>query len=64
MEASQLKKLPKGEFFKLSPTESAPVWVKDYYDRSARMVWVYRFNDINSGKFIKGSRCVFAGFTF
>ena len=64
MEAKQLKVLNKGEFFKLSGTDSAPIWVRDYYDRSARMVWVHKFDDINHGKFIKGSRIVFSGFTF
>ena len=64
MQETQLKQLPKGEFFKLSPSESAPVWVRDYYERSERKFWVYKFDDINAGKFVSGSKAVFSGFTF
>lgn len=64
MQQSQLKALSKGEFFKLSPTDSAPVWVRDCFDQSERKYWVYKFDDINAGKFVKGSRAVFSGFTF
>ena len=64
LEASQLKKLVKGEFFKLKGSDTAPVWICDYYDRSARQYWVHKFDDINHGKFISGNRIVYFGFTF
>lgn len=64
MESALIKDLPEREFFKLSPSESAPVWVRDSYDRSSRKYFVYKFDDINSSKLVAGSRAVYVGFTF
>jgi hypothetical protein len=64
LESSLLKKIAKGEFFKLKGTETSPVWVCDYYCRQSRLYWVHKFDDINHGKFIRGNRVVFTGFTF
>ena len=59
-----IKTLPKGEFFKLSESESAPVWVRGDYDRASRTYSSHKFDDSNHEKFLKGSRAVFTGFTF
>jgi len=64
MDLSIIKQLPKGEFFKLNGTESAPVWVRDYYDTGSKRYLVYKFEDINCTKWVKGSKNVFVGFTF
>lgn len=70
IEVKELAKYRKyGEkFFTLKPCEDDPkesiVWVLDEYDRSEKAYYCYRFSDINHGKYIKGNKQVFVGFTF
>lgn len=56
------------QFFTLKPCEDEPkesiVWVLDGYDRSERAYYCYKFSDVNHGKYIKGNKQVFVGFTF
>lgn len=60
----EIKDLKKGEFFKLSTSDSSPVWVKGDYDRGEKTYSCYRFDDVNHETFLKASRQVFTGFTF
>lgn len=60
----QIRELKQGEFFKLKDTESAPVWVRDEYDKSSRKYWIYKFDDVNHGREIKGTTVVYTAFTF
>lgn len=60
----ELCKVKKGEFFRLTDSESAPVWVRDDYDKSYKMYDVYKYDDVNHCKQMKGSRLVYIGFTF
>lgn len=59
-----LSSLKRGEYVRLSPSESAPVWVRGDFDRSAKAYELRRFDDINHTTLRKGTALVFAGFTF
>jgi hypothetical protein len=62
-----LKSLNKGDFFTLGlidePKESQ-VYVKDYYDRTEKKWFCYKFSDVNEGRFLAPDRIVGHGFTF
>lgn len=62
MESTLLKKLPKGEFFKLKGSETAPVWTIDY--RDGHHIHAHKFDDINHTKVFKQNKIVFFGFEF
>lgn len=62
--AAELKTLKRGDFFKLSATASAPVWVKGDYDRTSRKYSCHRWDDSNDSRLMKGDRTVFIGFSF
>lgn len=32
---TQVNKVNQGTYFKLKPTDTAPVWVRDHYDKSS-----------------------------
>ena len=59
-----LKDIKKGEFFRLTDSETATVYIKGDYDRSERKFEVSKFYDMNDFKFMNGTRTVFIGFTF
>ncbi|WP_122330108.1 hypothetical protein [Bacteroides fragilis] len=59
-----IKALIKGEFFRLSDTDKAKVWVRGDYVPSERKYSTYQYDDINHERLFKGSREVFIGFTF
>ena len=62
MESTLLKKLAKGEFFKLKGSDTAPVWMIDY--RDGHHIHAHKFDDINHTKVFKQNKVVFFGFTF
>ena len=62
--AADLKQLKKGDFFKLSPTPNAPVYVKGDYDRGSRKYSCHRWDDMCDSRLMAGSRTVFVGFSF
>lgn len=64
MRQTTLRQIKQGEFFRLSASDNAPVWVKGYYVISERKFEAYRFEDTNRETFLKGDRKVFVGFTF
>lgn len=33
---TQVNKVNQGTYFKLKPTDTAPVWVRDHYDKSSK----------------------------
>lgn len=47
MEKKQLKDLKKGELFRLKESETAPLWVRDEYDRTTGTFIVYKYDDVN-----------------
>lgn len=59
-----IKELKRGDFFRLKETDTAPVWVRDEYDRSSRKYYGYKWEDVNHGRGFKSSQTVFVGFTY
>ena len=73
MKAVLLKNVKKGEFFTLTDkikfneddeVLSKYVYVKSDYERSLRKYEVYKFDDCNNYRFMKGERIVYIGFRF
>lgn len=64
MKQTTIKQINQGEFFRLRPTDSAPVWVRGYYCREDKTFEAYKWDDTNHETFLKGNRKVFVGFTF
>lgn len=59
-----LYSVPKGGFFRLSDSYTAPVWVRGDYDRSSNEYSAYKYEDVNHESFFKGTRKVWVGFEF
>lgn len=68
-----LKNVRKGEFFTLTNNVkynedgevlSKYVYVRDAYDRESKKYEVYKFDDVNDYRFIKGTRIVYVDFNF
>lgn len=64
MKAVELKKVKEGEFYRLKPTETAPVWVRGYYVREEKKYESYMYNDTNRESFKKGATVVYIDFEF
>lgn len=50
--------------FKLNPSDTAPVWVRDHYDKSSKTYACHKYDDSNHEKFLKGTRKIYIDFTF
>lgn len=59
-----VKKLKKGDFFRLKDSGTAPVWVRDEYQPACRKFSCHKFDDVNQERQMKGDTNVFIGFTF
>lgn len=64
MKKTELRRVRVGEFFRLSESESAPVWVRDEYNRSSRKYEAYKYDNVNHWGEFKGTRLVYVDFTF
>lgn len=64
MTKTTVAKLKKGEFFKLSESDTAPVWIRGEYVRSEKRYSCYKFDDVNHENWFKGSKEVFIDFEF
>lgn len=64
MEQKAIRELSKGEFFRLTNRENAPVWVRGEYVREAKKYSTYKYDDINNERLLPGDKEVFIGFTF
>ncbi len=64
MNATIIKQIKKGEFFRLSSSDNAPVWVKGYYVPSERKFEAYKFEDTNREIFLRGDKKVYVDFEF
>ena len=62
MESSTIKQCPVGEYIRF--TETGSVWVRGEYDRTERKYWCHRFDDVNYGRYVTGTKPVFIDFTF
>jgi hypothetical protein len=59
-----MRELKPGEYFRLSASETAPVWVRGYYVPSERKFEAYKYDDVNHEGFFKGDRKVYVDFEF
>lgn len=59
MKKIELRKVKKNDFFRLTNSECAPLWVRDDYDRSTKKYEVYKYDDVNHWSECKGTRIVF-----
>lgn len=59
-----LKTLKQGDFFRLSSSESSPVWIRGYYERSERKYECYQYGNVNRESFLRGNRIVWIDFEF
>ena len=50
---TQVNKVNQGTYFKLKPTDTAPVWVRDHYDKSSKTYACHKYDDSNHEKFLK-----------
>ena len=50
------------DFFQLSP--DGPVWIRGDFDRAVKKFWCSKVEDINAGRFMKGDKIVYDGFTY
>ena len=57
-----ISKLKKGEFFKLS--DNGCVYVRGDYDRSSKKYECYKYDDVNSFRYLKGCKEVVVDFIF
>lgn len=64
MTKTTIAKIKKGEFFKLSNSETSPVWVRGDYVRSEKKFSCTKFDDINHENFFKGDKEAFIDFEF
>jgi len=62
-EVTELKDLPKGEYFKLSPS-SQKVWIKEDYQRNIKKYSCSNALDINNERFFKSEQVVYVNFEF
>ena len=51
-------------FFKLKPTEDAPVWIRGDYDRSEKKYHCVKYWDLSATHNWRGEKMVYVGFSF
>lgn len=61
---TKIKDINQGTYFRLKPSDTAPVWVRGEYSRSAGKYSCWKFDDTNHEKLMKGSQTVYINFTF
>ncbi len=62
-----LKNLESGQLFTLKPISypsDNQVYVRDYYDRSSKKYFCFKYSDISSGRLLKGDTKVYVDFIF
>lgn len=60
MQKIELRKLGRGDLFRLAGNDDAPVWVRDEYDRSERKYLCYKWDDVNHWTYMRSVRAVYA----
>lgn len=51
-----VNKVNQGTYFKLQPTDTAPVWVRDHYDKSSKTYACHKYDDSKSRKISQGNK--------
>lgn len=61
---TKINKVNQGTYFKLNLQNTAPVWVRDHYDKVSKTYACHKYDDTNHEKFFKGTRDIYTNFTF
>ena len=64
MRTTIIRTLKKGEYFRLTPSDTAPVWVRGEYCRETKKYSTHRFDDVNYERLLGGDWIVYVDFTF
>lgn len=59
MRQIELRQVKRGDIFRLKDSETAPLWVREGYDRSSRKYDCCKYDNINHFSIINGKRLVF-----
>ena len=51
-----VNKVNQGTYFKLNPTDTAPVWVRDHFDKSSKTYACHKYDDSKSRKISQGNK--------
>jgi len=57
-------KVHEGDFVRFRDTDTAPVWVRQHYDRSSRTYSLCKYDDANHERFCKGTQKCYVDFDF
>ena len=55
---TELRNVKAGDFFKLTLSETAPVWIRGHFDRKTKTFSAVDYDDVNRETFCKASRLV------
>lgn len=64
MKQKPIRELRKGELFRLSDRETAPVWVRGEYIHGAKKYITYKYDDVNHERLLSGDKRVIVDFIF
>ncbi len=59
MRQIELRQVKRGDIFRLKDSETAPLWVREDYDRSSKKFGCCMYDNINHFSEINGKRLVF-----
>lgn len=61
---STIRDMELGEFFRLSASDHAPVWVRGEYNRSTRKYECYKYDNVNYWSEFNGTRVALTDIEF
>lgn len=64
MRTIAIKDLKRGDFFRTTDSDTAPVWIRGNYSREAKKYSTHLFDDVNHERLFRGDKLVFVEFTF
>ena len=61
---TKIKNINQGTYFRLKPSDTAPVWVRGEYIPQAKCYSTYKWENINHEVIRRGDKEVYTDFTF
>ena len=58
-ECVQIKTLKQGDLFRLTSSDTAPVWIRSVYVRECKKYECYKWDDVNHFAYFNGTRYVY-----
>lgn len=59
-----INKVREGDFVRFKDTDTAPVWVRQHYDRASKTCSLCKYDDANHERFCKGTQKCYVDFEF